>query len=125
MNIKNHTSLMGRLTRDFYVCESKSGYILFSTIAVETKFGTKTTTDFIEFKMFAQTDKALAYLKSFGKGDFLAMSCRLTTYKKDDQTILQVVADSLEVLESPSVRKSRKKTLEPVASSVAEEDLPF
>lgn len=130
MNIKNQLTLIGRLTRDFYVLETKTGHVLFNTVAVTSHSPNGKTTDFVEFKMFAQSDKALAYFNGFGKGDLVGLNGRLSTYKKDDKTVLQVLAESLDpTLESADVRKGRKSNAQTEAESsyveLTEEDMPF
>ena len=110
MNIKNQLTLIGRLTRDFHIHKKEDTRIAFGTLAVSSSSPTGNKTDFIEFKLFLKSDKAVDYILKFGKGDLIGVSGRLATFTKEKVTTIQVVVDTLDpTLESNEVRLKRKE----------------
>ena len=108
----NLTVISGRTTKDFETYTSKTGTaIAKSTVAVDSGFGDKKRTDFINVTAFGKTAEFCA--KYILKGDMAEVVGHIVTgsYKKSDGTTIyttDVNVDEIKKLSSSKPKEEKK-----------------
>lgn len=128
----NLAIITGRTTRAFETYTSKSGTtIAKSTVAVDSGFGDKKRTDFINITTFGKTAEFCAdYVE---KGDLVEVNGHIVTgsYKKSDGTTVFTTDVNVDAIKKLAGKKQESKAEEPYASmpetpfEQIESDIPF
>lgn len=103
----NSVSIVGRLARDAQMLsehEGQNGKRIYCALTVVTSENMKKGDEWVEVPVFhpvklTVSEKRFAQLK---KGTEVAVTGRASNYKKDDKTIYEVTADSIQVGSAPA-----------------------
>lgn len=128
----NRVVLIGRLTRDPELRYTPANGVAVATftLAVNRRFKQQQEADFIPIVVWQQQAENCA--KYLGKGSLVAVEGRLQIRSYEDRegqrrTVAEVVADSVQFLESAGARGRRSESAPPEFEDglISDDDVPF